>query len=207
MKKSTTKPTKKQSKQSTNDLKAVAINCTGATTMTIDSLTPLQGALKMLSKENMARLSSVLATEGITEPISIWNDPKTKKTMILNGHQRVHTLKQMRDDGWQIPDIPVNVVNAKNIKHAKRLVLQLTSQYGTMNPESAFEFINELDLSAEEISSTLNFADFDMTRFIDQYFSEPVEEEKIDVSAHKRVKKDGTEDPKHTCPKCGHEFD
>lgn len=175
--------------------------------MPIDELTPLQGALKTLSKENMTRLSSVIAQEGITEPISIWVDPKTKKTMILNGHQRVHTLKKMRDDGWKVPVIPVNVVQAKNIDHAKRLVLQLTSQYGTMNPESAFEFINELGLTAEEISSTLNFADFDMTRFLDEYFTDPVEEEKIEVSAHERVKKNGSEDSKHKCPKCGHEFE
>lgn len=201
----------KKSTVGTEGKKVVKINCRGAGELSIDLLTPLQGNLKTLLEENFEKLRNVIAKEGITEPISIWEDPMSGQTMILNGHQRVHTLKRMRDDGWVVPQIPVNMVEAKDFNHAKRLVLQLTSQYGTINPESAFEFINELGVTAEELADTLNFADFDMTRFIDEYFSEPEDEDKIEVSAHDRARseidKSEVENFKHKCPRCSFEFD
>lgn len=191
-----------------DEKKIVKINCRGAGELSIDFLTPLQGGLKTLLDDNYKKLRNVIAAEGITEPISIWEDPSSGKTMILNGHQRVHTLRKMRDDGWVIPQIPVNMVEARDFDHAKRLVLQLTSQYGTINPESAFEFMNELGVTADEIGEFLNFADFDMTRFVEEYFKEDEEpEEKIDVSAHERKKKGDDEKKfKHKCPNCAHEF-
>lgn len=204
------KPAKAQS-----DKKTIAINCSGAGKLGIDLLTPLQGNLKTLHEENYGKLRNVLIEEGVIEPVSIWEDPKSGKMFILNGHQRIHTLRRMRDEeGFVIPQIPVNMVEARDIKHAKKMVLPMTSQYGTINPEAAFEYLETIEVDADHIKKFLNFADFDMDRFVGEYFPEPKdEEEKVRVSSHDRKKnsgeidKDSVQKFEHKCPRCSFEFD
>lgn len=152
--------------------KTIQIKCRGAGTFNIDQLTPLQGALKVLTAENYAKFKAEVERDGFIEPVSIWEDPKSGKTFILNGHQRIDGLKRMRDEGWTVPQIPVNYVEAKTLAEAKRKLLAMASQYGIVNPQGLYDFAVEAGVTRDEISTYYNFSDFDPDRFLREYFPE-----------------------------------
>jgi len=150
--------------------KTVKINCTGAGTLNIDQLNPLQGALKILTDDNYAKFRAEIEKDGFIEPVSVWEDPKSAKIFIMNGHQRVDGLKRMREEGWKIPQIPVNMIEAKDMKEAKRKLLALASQYGIVSPQGLYDFAVEAGVTREEIATLYNFPDFDPDRFLKEYF-------------------------------------
>jgi ParB-like chromosome segregation protein Spo0J len=117
----------------------IEIKCEGADQVSIDKLKPLQGRLKKLSDVNYNKLKTEILETGFSEPISAWKDKGTYR--ILNGHQRLATLRKLKDEGHTIPQIPISLVEAKDMDEAKRKVLALTSQYGEMTNEGLKEFI------------------------------------------------------------------
>lgn len=141
----------------------VKIKCTGAATLPIDELHDFQGNLKHLSEDNYKKLKKSIIQLGFSEPCSVWK--KDGKYWILNAHQRVRTLKRMRDDGATIPDIPVNFVEATDIKEAKKKVLSLTSQFGEMTKEGLDEFMTEAGLDFKEVEESFRFPEIDFVDF------------------------------------------
>ncbi len=130
-------------------MKTIQIKCRGADTRPIESLQALQGDLKTLSKENAGKLRNRILQDGFSEPIAIWDAPGGE-TFILNGHQRLAVLLQMQGDGFEIPAVPVSVVEAADMQEAKRKVLALTSQFGEMTPDGLIGFLEDLDLGSLE---------------------------------------------------------
>lgn len=174
----------KKSKDSKQKLK---IRCRGNGTLSIDLLTPLQGALKHLTEENYERLKKELSSDGFIEPISVWENPEDAKLYILNGHQRVDALRRMRDDeGWVVPQIPVNMVEATTLKEAKRFILALASQYGTVSAKGVSSFIEGMDFSLEDFDKHFSMPELDLGEVV---FGDP-----IMVSAHERSRLKGDDD-------------
>lgn len=153
----------------------VEVKCQGASSVPLNQLEPFQGELKTLSDENYQRLKKDILELGFSEPISIWAGQE--KAYILNGHQRLHTLKKMREEGYEVPaDIPVNTVEADSIEQAKRKVLSLTSQFGEMSPQGLFDFVKDTDIKFDDLESNFRFPEMDMVKFKDDFFA--VEENK-----------------------------
>ncbi len=171
--------------------KTVRINCTGAELLPISFLNELQGGLKELKPENEAKLRKNILELGFSEPVTIWK--KGDKYYIVNGHQRVKVLAKMQEEGYAVPKIPANIVEAENKKAAMKLVLSLTSQFGTMTRESLLTFGEEAGLELEDIEQSFIFPDVNL---------ELDGPEKKTVSF--KANKDG--EPKHECPKCGHKY-
>jgi hypothetical protein len=61
-------------------------------------------------------------------------------------------LKELRKEGYSVPELPVVYVEAKDEDEAKQKLLRLNSQYGQMTLESVLDFAKGLDLIAEELS-------------------------------------------------------
>lgn len=138
-------------------MKTIEVKCTGNDSKSLDELVALQGELKTLPEANYEKLKGRILDFGFLEPITIWRD----RNEILNGHQRVTTLRKMRDDGYSIPQIPVNSITVKDREEAKRIILSLTSQYGVMTEGSLAEFMQEADIVLEEIVKSYEFAGID----------------------------------------------
>lgn len=150
--------------------------------MSINQLTAIQGQLKILTEENYRRLRKELETVGFIEPVSIWENTTVDCTLyILNGHQRVETLRRMALDGWSIPQIPINWVEADDLEDAKRKVLALASQYGTVTKEGLSDFMADLNLTLEEFDSEFNFPEINV---LELDFSKP---KTTTVQAHERT--------------------
>jgi DNA modification methylase len=154
-------------------IKEVQIKCKGSMTLELEQLEPFQGNLKDLSKENYNKLRKQIIELGFSEPICVWKNEG--KYNILNGHQRVRVLTEMKKaEGWKVPRLPVVEVEAATEFEAKKKVLSLTSQYGALSNESLFEFasLNNIDLPTLE---DFRFPEIDLDKFKAEFFDEPVE--------------------------------
>lgn len=108
----------------------------------IDQLTPLQGELKKLTDENFNKLRQSLIDKGFQFTVHVWQQADV--TYIIDGHQRVHVMKQMRKAGWDIPKINCAFVTARTYHEAKELILYSVSQYGKIDKQGFEEFtLNE----------------------------------------------------------------
>jgi DNA modification methylase len=121
------------------------IACKGAATVELDRFQELQGELKVMSAENRRKLRGAIEKE-FSFPVFIWKKPGQNgdgKVRIIDGHQRVKVLHEMRDEGWEIPPIPVDIIYAPTLKDAKTKLLQVLSQYGKMTQKSFEHFIED----------------------------------------------------------------
>lgn len=169
----------------------IQIKTKGASEASLDELLNFQGSLKELSETNYAKLHDLIVSKGFDSPIQIWEDPEGKK-QILDGVQRVRVLSRLREEGYEIPLIPIDYVYADNKTDAKERLLTKVSQYGSVNEIGLEEFINEAD------------------SIIDVNFSELLDIPDIDLDEKKEVKSSSGGEPatpeKITCPSCGSEF-
>lgn len=123
-------------------LPPLRIECEGATTVELDELRDLQGELKDLSEENYVKLRNSMTEYGFSFPIFIWLDSEGVK-WILDAHQRVRTLKKMREEGVSIPPLPAVIVHAPDKTTAKKKLLLLNSRYGKITEEGFQAFTQE----------------------------------------------------------------
>lgn len=181
-------------------MKTIIINCRGAADADLDELQQFQGDLKTLSANNFNRLKRQIETEGFSEPISVWRSQERKKgpfsLYILNGHQRISVLRQMKEDGYVIPRIPISFVEAPDRRTAKRKVLALTSQYGEMTEDGLKSFASEAELDLKEIVDNFRFPEINLSTLIKP--PKPPVVPPLEKSPSTLV---------HTCPKCGHQFE
>lgn len=109
----------------------------------------------------------------------------------------------MAEEGIRLPKkFPANPVEAKDYKEAKKKVLALTSQYGTITDEGLYEFIHEAGLDLDEIVESFAFPGIRWEKFLEGWGSE------IIASAENTNKTEGGEGLsfKNKCPKCGYEW-
>jgi len=182
-------------------MKKVEITCAGAGIVYLDDLVDFQGNLKDLSKENYEKLKKEILDLGFSEPISVW--AKDGKMYCLNGHQRRRTLMQMRVEGYEIPPIPVNFIEAKDKKEAKKKVLALTSQYGEMTGQGLYEFSIDAGLNAGEIEEAFRFPEVDFDSWKIEFFGEGFEP----GTEAEQGKLDEKKPIVTQCPNCGECFD
>ena len=143
--------------------KIIVHNPNNLKTIDYHKLTILQGDLKTLSKENRTKLCNSIKQHGYFVPAFIWESDNN--LYILDATQRYHALEQLEKEGYEIPEIPYIKIEAKNKKDAAEKLLQITSRYGEINPETTFfedfnidlEFINdieipELDIKLEDLA-------------------------------------------------------
>lgn len=148
-------------------MEKVNIACSGNDVLDVDLLQPFQGNLKVLSEENYQKLKAEILELGFSEPVSVWKNKD--KHLILNGHQRVKTLKKMKQDGYLIPKIPVSFIYANSIKEAKKKVLALTSQYGEMKAQGLYDFMQEAELELGDLDN-FRLPEIKEDAFIEEYF-------------------------------------
>jgi len=123
-----------------------------------------------LSESNYKKLRKQLEEKGFAGPITVWDDGK--KINVLKGHQRLRVLQKMKEEGVKVPDVPCAFVNCKDKKEAKRLVLSLASQYGSVTKQGLYEFQTNAKMDIEEIKTEYNFPEIDFRNYECDYFKE-----------------------------------
>lgn len=193
--------------------KKVKIACTGSDYEAIDAFEWFQGDLKELPEANYQKLKKQILRLGFSEPIAAWLVEDENKKYILNGHQRILTLKRMRDDeGYEVPYVPYILVEAENHHEAKMKVLSLASQFGVITAKGLKNFISDMDLAPLDLKDDFALRDVDLGALDLESELEPVSEndgKEVEVSEHTRTIGKDTElkDKKNHCPECGFTWD
>ena len=133
-------------------MESIEINCKAADILPIDRILEFQGKLKKLSKKNKEKLKASILKHGFIAPLFVWDNAGDYS--LLDGHQRLATLISMRQEGYDIPLLPVVYVEASNEADAKAKLLQITSQYGEFSLDGIMDFTDGLDFDFEEIRLT-----------------------------------------------------
>lgn len=122
----------------------IIIRCKAHQSEPIDRLTEFQGNLKRLSEKNREKLIGSICNRGFIAPLFVWDDHGEWK--LLDGHQRIKTLLWMREKGWNIPMLPVDVIEADDEQDAKKKLLAITSQYGEFDIDGYMEFTSDIEV-------------------------------------------------------------
>jgi len=144
---------------------AVRIACTGAGTVDLAELVGLQGGLKDLSPENAAKLRRDIVEQGFSEPIACWR-ASDGRVRVLNGHQRLRVLGDMRAEGWTVPPLPVSWVEAADETEARRKVLSLGSSFGEVTGDGLRSFMADSGFSLGDVAAMAAFPEIDFASFI-----------------------------------------
>ncbi len=150
----------------------IEIRCEGKTAISYQYLKPFQENLKDLTQINYKRLKGRIIELGFSEPISVWIHKTTH--YILNGHQRLRTIQKMvTEEGYECPDLPINLVQAKNFKQAKEKVLALASQYGEVNDQGLYEFLESNEIDYNKLNEEVRFPEINSQSFISNFYEDP----------------------------------
>ena len=122
----------------------IIIQCKSHKTLPIDRLLEFQGNLKRLTQKNREKLIGSICERGFIAPIFVWDDSGDYR--LLDGHQRLKTLLWMREHGWDIPMLPVDIIEADDEQDAKKKLLAITSQYGEFTTDGYAEFITDIEV-------------------------------------------------------------
>jgi site-specific DNA-methyltransferase (adenine-specific) len=142
-------------------MKEIRVTCKGADILPIDSLVELQGNLKTISKDNLTKLKRSILKHGFTAPIFVW---KGIDYHVIDGHQRLKALCSLREEGYNIPLLPVVYIEADNETEAKEKLLYITSQYGEFTTEGIYEFVEGLDINFEDVRLSIGEFDFNQMK-------------------------------------------
>lgn len=144
----------------------------------IKEFQPTQGDLKFLTEDNYKKLKGRIEARGFNQPVTVWIDDKGTKHL-LDGHQRYNVLTT---EGWFEP-IPYLVIQAKSLSEAAEILLEVTSQYGTITQEGLDEFIATFELPEVDVLAHTSFDaifDFKVDPVEEPEIEEEIEEEDID---------------------------
>jgi hypothetical protein len=164
----------------------VVHNLSSLPTVNYHDLTILQGDLKTLKEEDKRKLCKSIIKHGFFVPAFVWRFEG--KIYILDATQRYYSLEALEEHGYTIPNIPYVEIPAKDKKDASEKLLQITSRYGKINPETTFfedfkidlDYINEIAIPELDIKF------------------EPLKEE--------TTENEHDEKTKNECPKCGYKW-
>lgn len=181
--------------------KIIKVECTGQGTMSIDALTRLQDEMKFLSEENKQKLKQAIIRYGFSAPVFVWKTKGGKRTYIVDGHSRVDVLRELRDEGWRIPEIPVAYVHAKSRKEARTKLLMITSQYGQMDQLGFEHYVKDLHLEEFKDVLELPFIHLDLIGLLEPLNTDAIFPKNLDIE-------DVYQEPASTlfrCPECGYQ--
>lgn len=138
--------------------------------VSIDDLEPMQGNLKDLSTENFEKLRRQILDRGFSAPFFVWDDGESYK--LMDGHQRLRALKQMRSEGYEIPMLSAIEISAKNEDDARGKLFGLASQFGEVTSQGLYELMNEWQIDVDQIMSDYRMPEIDMSEFKSEFFEE-----------------------------------
>ena len=143
-------------------IKTISIKCETKDYLKLEDMTVMQGNLKARTDDDYAKIKKSILKYGFSFPAFIWVEKKTKTNYLIDGTGRYSALKQMQEEGYIIPELPIVYIQAKDKAEAKNKLLRLNSQYGKMSKDSVLEFASDIDLDFSEIAlpdTTICFED------------------------------------------------
>ncbi len=169
--------------------KIKVLNKNNLPTIEYYKLKDLQGGFKDISRADLDKLKESIKKFGIFVPKFIWI---SDDYYIIDGHQTVKALKELEDEGYEIPPIPYVKIEAENKQDALKKLILINSRYGKIN---IFDNpINQV-LIVDEIMRLLEIPELRVKDIVKVIESEI---EKLDYK-----EPDISKLIQYKCPKCG----
>lgn len=128
-------------------MKEIRITCAGAGTIELERVVGLQGNLKTINRKNLEKLKSRILKHGFNVPYHIWIHDGAY--YLLDGHQRTRALLEFQAQGYEIPPLPYDTIEARDLADAKDKLLGISSQYGDFTVEGLQDFTAGIDLDID----------------------------------------------------------
>lgn len=129
-----------------------------------------QGDLKTLPAEAREKLKNEIKLRGFSFPLYVWEKDGTK--FLLDGHQRLRALRALEEEGFVIPELPYDIVEAETIEQAKMKLLGAASQFGVVQGMGLADFIKEASLDPLDVSKSFSLPGIDFAKFNGKFFPE-----------------------------------
>lgn len=127
----------------------ILITCSTGDYLPLNKLTQFQGKLKYRETEDIEKVKKSILRFGFSFPFFVWKCEKTN--YILDGHGREIALKELENEGYQIPELPVVYIEAENEKDAKEKLLRINSRFGDITNGSFVNFTKGLNFDFNTI--------------------------------------------------------
>jgi len=122
----------------------IRISCKVSDFLPLDTIEEFQGHLKKRTKKEVDQIITSILKFGFSFPFFVWKH--NDHNWCLDGHGRILALREMKTQGYEVPDLPVVFIEAENEAEAKQKILRLNSQYGIIDVEGFREFIEGLEM-------------------------------------------------------------
>jgi hypothetical protein len=142
--------------------KVVRVSCKSAAKVPLADLVPFQSDLKHIDKMELLKLKRSIVRFGFSSPMAVWKSGD--KYHLLDGHQRVKALKELAVEGFEIPDIPITIIEAENRQEAKEKVMLLISVFGKVDKNGLNHFIKDAGIKMDFINDIINIPELKLLK-------------------------------------------
>ena len=127
----------------------IKITCSTGDYLPLEKLSQFQGKFKFREADDIAKVKKSILRFGFSFPFFVWKCDKTN--YILDGHGREIALRELREAGYEIPNLPVVYIQAENQQDAKEKLLRINSRFGDITNSSFVNFAKGLNLDFKSI--------------------------------------------------------
>jgi len=124
-------------------------NLSNLHTAPIEEFNELQEDFKLYDSEKNSKLQMLIITRGFKYAFKAWKD-ESGVLWIIDAHQRKKALMQLKYAGFFIPEIPYELIYAKDKKEAVEEIAAYNSEFGTKNPDTML--FEKYDIGSDTLS-------------------------------------------------------
>lgn len=121
----------------------IKVTCKADATLPFEQIQDFQGALKSRSEEDIDHLISSIERHGFSFPFFVWRQPDGTCSC-LDGHGRCMALAKMREQGYEIPELPVVYIDAKDEAEARTKLIQINVTSGRFTQFGFTELVKDI---------------------------------------------------------------
>ena len=138
---------------------------------------------KEIPEADSLKLKTSLAANEFVQPFYIWEDPTNKVQYCLDGKHRTIYLKQLIQQGYQVPDmLPGTFIECKDKQEAANLVLVYSAAYAKITQHGFFNHVQNFNLSFPILMETIALPNLDLATMKDWFLPELHADETIGLA-------------------------
>lgn len=110
-------------------------NLSALPTAPVEQFRELQEDFKLYDSERNLKLQMLIITRGFKYSFKAWKDPEGQ-LWIIDAHQRKRALLELRKRGFFIPEVPYELIYARDKKEAVEEIAAYNSEFAKRNPDT-----------------------------------------------------------------------
>lgn len=149
--------------------KSIDVTCKGMDLIHFQLLRDLQGDLKRRTKPQVQNLKDKIIQYGFSFPFFVWTAPDGS-FWTIDGHGRLQALNELKAEGYEVPLLPYDLIEAKDRKEAKEKLLIMNSRFGAITNEGLYNFAFNDNIQINIPEMKLDYPDITMKVFVNEYY-------------------------------------